>query len=41
MAERLGWLTERYMDQIQDSINDELARARRILAKGESLHFCE
>ena len=28
-------------DQIQDSINDEVARARRNLPKGESLHFCE
>ena len=28
-------------EQIQDSINDEVARARRNLPKGESLHFCE
>ena len=28
-------------DQIQDLINDEVARARRNLPKGESLHFCE
>ena len=37
-----GWAGDgAVQDQIQDSINDEVARARRNLPKGESLHFCE
>lgn len=37
-----GWAGDgAVQDQIQDSINDEVARARRCLPKGESLHFCE
>ena len=34
-----GLATERY--RIRFRINDEVARARRNLPKGESLHFCE
>lgn len=37
-----GWTGDgAVQDQIQDSINDEVARARRNLPKGESLLFCE
>ena len=37
-----GWAGDgAVQDQIQDSINDEVARARRNLPKGESLHFCD
>jgi hypothetical protein len=37
----IGWTGDgAVQDQIQDSINDEVARARRNLPKGESLLFC-
>lgn len=37
-----GWAGDgAVQDQIQDSINDEVARARRSIPKGESLLFCE
>lgn len=37
-----GWTSDGAVhEQIQDSINDEVARARRCLPKGESLYFCE
>lgn len=37
-----GWAKDGAVeDQIQDSINDEVARARRNLPTGESLPFCE
>lgn len=37
-----GWAGDgAVQDQIQDSINDEVARARRNLPRGESLFFCE
>ena len=37
-----GWPSDGAVhEQIQDSINDEVARARRCLPKGESLPFCE
>lgn len=37
-----GWTSDgAVQDQIQDSIDDEVARARRCLPKGESLFFCE
>ena len=37
-----GWAGDSAVqDQIQDSINDEVARARRNLPKGESLTHCE
>ena len=37
-----GWAGDNAVqDQIQDSINDEIARARRNLPKGESLTHCE
>lgn len=37
-----GWAGDgAVQDQIQDSINDEVARARRNIPKGESLLFCE
>ncbi|WP_291439934.1 DksA/TraR family C4-type zinc finger protein [Desulfovibrio sp.] len=37
-----GWTGDgAVQDQIQDSINDEVARARRNLPKGESLSHCE
>ena len=37
-----GWAGDNAVqDQIQDSINDEVARARRNLPKGESLTHCE
>ena len=37
-----GWTGDgAVQEQIQDSINDEVARARRCLPKGESLFFCE
>lgn len=36
-----GWTGDSAVqDQIQDSINDEVARARRNLPTGESLEFC-
>ena len=37
-----GWAGDgAVQDQIQDSINDEIARARRNLPKGDSLSHCE
>ena len=37
-----GWAQDGAVDaQIQDSINDEIARVRRKLAGGESLKECE
>ena len=37
-----GWAGDNAVqDQIQDSINDEVARARRNLPKGEILTHCE
>ncbi|CAK7050093.1 MAG: putative protein YbiI [Desulfovibrio sp.] len=37
-----GWAGDNAVqDQIQDSINDEVARARRNLPRGESLTHCE
>ncbi|ATD80637.1 MULTISPECIES: DksA/TraR family C4-type zinc finger protein [Desulfovibrio] len=37
-----GWAGDNAVqDQIQDSINDEIARARRNLPKGDSLSHCE
>ncbi|MDD4701449.1 MAG: DksA/TraR family C4-type zinc finger protein [Desulfovibrio sp.] len=37
-----GWTGDgAVQDQIQDSINDEVARARRNLPHGESLTHCE
>ena len=37
-----GWTGDNAVqDQIQDSINDEVARARRNLPRGESLTHCE
>ena len=37
-----GWAQDGAVDaQIQDSINDEIARVRRKLAGGESLEECE
>ena len=37
-----GWAQDGAVDaQIQDSINDEIARVRRRLAGGESLEECE
>ena len=37
-----GWAGDgAVQDQIQDSINDEVARARRNLPAGESLTHCE
>ena len=37
-----GWAGDgAVQDQIQDSINDEVARARRNLPSGESLSHCE
>ncbi len=37
-----GWAGDNAVqDQIQDSINDEIARARRSLPKGDSLSHCE
>ena len=36
-----GLATERYRIRFRIAINDEVARARRNLPKGESLHFCE
>ena len=37
-----GWAGDgAVQDQIQDSINDEVARARRNLPSGESLAHCE
>ncbi len=38
----VGWAADGAVeDQIQDSLNDEIARARRHLHQGESLRFCE
>lgn len=37
-----GWTNDGAVhDQIQDSINDEIRRARNCLPQGESLRFCE
>lgn len=37
-----GWAGDNAVhDQIQDSINDEIQRARACLPRGESLRFCE
>lgn len=37
-----GWTGDgAVQDQIQDSINDEVKRARGCLPRGESLQFCE
>lgn len=37
-----GWAGDgAVQDQIQDSLNDEVARIRRNLPTGESLRFCE
>lgn len=38
----IGWTDDdAVLEQIQDSINDEINRARRLSANGESLEFCE
>ena len=38
----VGWTdSDQVLTQIQDSVNDEIARARRNVAKGESLRYCE
>lgn len=38
----VGWAGDSAVqDQIQDSINDEVRRARASLPRGESLMFCE
>ena len=38
----IGWTDDdAVLDQIQDSINDEVCRARRNVPDGESLMFCE
>lgn len=38
----IGWTDDdAVLDQIQDSINDEIHRARRSAPKGKSLAFCE
>lgn len=38
----VGWAKDGAVeDQISDSLNDELERARSLLYKGESLRFCE
>lgn len=38
----IGWTDDdAVLDQIQDSINDEVARARRNVSEGESLLCCE
>ena len=38
----IGWAGDNAVhDQIRDSINDEVERARRNLPKGESLRACE
>ena len=38
----VGWAGDNAVnDQIQDSINDEILRARAALPKGESREFCE
>lgn len=38
----VGWAGDNAVqDQIQDSINDEVRRARAALPKGESRAFCE
>lgn len=37
----VGWTdADQVLQQIQDSVNDEVARARRLVNKGESLQFC-
>lgn len=37
-----GWAGDRAVqEQIQDSINDEIRRARKNVPSGESLEFCE
>lgn len=37
----VGWTDDdQVLQQIQDSVNDEVARARRLVNKGESLQFC-
>lgn len=38
----IGWTDDdAVLEQIQDSINDEVARARRNVSEGESLLSCE
>ena len=38
----VGWAGDNAVnDQIQDSINDEVERARKSLPKGESAHYCD
>ncbi|MBP3439033.1 MAG: DksA/TraR family C4-type zinc finger protein [Sutterella sp.] len=38
----VGWAGDNAVnDQIQDSLNDEIARARRGLGKGPGLRYCE
>ncbi len=38
----VGWAQDGSVEnQIQDSVNDEIERARRRLHKGESLQYCE
>ena len=38
----VGWTADgAVQDQIRDSVNDEIERARRNLPSGESLAFCE
>ena len=38
----VGWAKDDAVnDQIQDSVNDEVRRAREALPRGESLEFCE
>ncbi|MCG5031484.1 DksA/TraR family C4-type zinc finger protein [Mesosutterella sp. OilRF-GAM-744-9] len=38
----VGWAQDgAVQDQIEDSLNDEIARARKNLHRGESLRFCE
>ena len=37
-----GWTDDdAVQEQIQDSINDEVLRARKNVPRGESLEFCE
>lgn len=38
----IGWTDDdAVLEQIQDSVNDEVARARKNVPCGESLEFCE
>ena len=38
----VGWAGDNAVnDQIQDSVNDEVKRARRNVPNGESLQYCE